>query len=129
MSPDKLLFYAGLAGFSGVALGAFGAHALHDALAARNTASIWETAVHYQLFHAVGLLAIAAWRSGSEARTPSGLNAAALCWLGGTFLFSGSLYVMALGAPRAFGWITPVGGLLLLAGWCLIAIHGWSAKP
>jgi uncharacterized membrane protein YgdD (TMEM256/DUF423 family) len=43
-------------------------------------------------------------------------------------LFSGSLYGMALGAPRAFGWITPVGGLLLLAGWSLIAMHGWRAS-
>jgi uncharacterized membrane protein YgdD (TMEM256/DUF423 family) len=129
MSSNKLLFSAGLAGLLGVALGAFGAHALHDALAERQTAALWETAVRYHLIHAVGLLGLAGWTAGAAARLPSCLNAAAVCWIGGMVLFSGSLYGLALGAPRAFGWITPVGGLLLLAGWSLIAIHGWRAKP
>jgi uncharacterized membrane protein YgdD (TMEM256/DUF423 family) len=129
MSPKRLLLYAGLAGFSGVALGAFGAHALRDALASRQTAALWETAVRYHLIHAVGFLGLAGFASKEAPQLPPCLNAAAACWISGTILFSGSLYGMALGAPRAFGWMTPLGGLLLLAGWSLIAIHGWRAKP
>jgi uncharacterized membrane protein YgdD (TMEM256/DUF423 family) len=128
MSPNRLLCYAGLAGLLGVALGAFGAHALHNVLAERQTAALWQTAVLYHLVHAVALLGLAGWTAGTEARLPSRLNAAAACWISGMLLFSGSLYGMALGAPRAFGWITPVGGLLLLAGWSLIAMHGWRAS-
>jgi uncharacterized membrane protein YgdD (TMEM256/DUF423 family) len=128
MSSNKLLFSAGLAGLLGVALGAFGAHALHDVLAERQTVALWQTAVLYHLVHAVALLGLAGWAPGTDSRLPTCLNAAAACWISGMVLFSGSLYGMALGAPRAFGWITPVGGLLLLAGWSLIAMHGWRAR-
>ena len=129
MSPNRLLCYAGLAGLLGVALGAFGAHALRDVLAERQTTALWQTAVLYHLVHAVALLGLAGWAAVREARLPSLLNAAAACWISGIILFSGSLYGMAVGAPRAFGWITPTGGLLLLTGWSLVAIHGWRAKP
>src|SRR5664280_187177 len=128
MSPNRVFFYAGLAGLLGVALGAFGAHALHDSLAQRQTAAFWQTAVLYHLIHAVGLLGLAGWTAGAAARLPSGLGAAAVCWIAGMILFSGSLYGLALGAPHAFGWITPLGGLLLLAGWGLVAIHGWHTS-
>ena len=128
MSPNRLLCYAGLACLLGVALGAFGAHALHDVLAERQTTALWQTAVLYHLIHAVALLGLAGWTAGREARLPSLINAAAACWISGMLLFSGSLYGMALGAPRVFGWITPVGGLLLLAGWSLVAMHGWRTS-
>lgn len=128
MSPNRVFFYAGLAGLLGVALGAFGAHALHDSLAQRQTAALWQTAVLYHLIHAVGLLGLAGWTAGTAVRLPSGLGAAAVCWIAGMILFSGSLYGLALGAPHAFGWITPLGGLLLLAGWGLVAIHGWRTS-
>src|SRR5664280_861259 len=61
MSPNRVFFYAGLAGLLGVALGAFGAHALHDSVAQRQTAALWQTAVFYHLIHAVGLLGLAGW--------------------------------------------------------------------
>jgi uncharacterized membrane protein YgdD (TMEM256/DUF423 family) len=125
MSPKRLLFYAGLSGLLGVALGAFGAHALHDILAQRQTVAIWQTAVLYHLIHAVGLLGLAGWNSVAATRLPAGLSGAAICWIAGTILFSGSLYGLALGAPHGFVWITPLGGLLLLIGWGLVAIHGW----
>lgn len=141
MSSNRLLLSAGFCGLLGVALGAFGAHALHDILAQHQTTALWQTAVFYQLIHAVALLGVAGWAVGTPMIPPAGvssshlspaagsrhLRAAAVCWIGGIILFSGSLYALALGAPRGLGWITPIGGLLLLAGWALVAIQGWRA--
>jgi uncharacterized membrane protein YgdD (TMEM256/DUF423 family) len=110
---------AGLLGFSGVGLGAFGAHALKETLAAAGTLPLWQTAVLYQLIHAVALLAVGA---GSAAGTPA--HWIARCWTVGVLLFSGSLYGLALGGPKFLGSITPLGGLALLTGWFLVA---WTA--
>lgn len=90
-------------GFLGVALGAFGAHALQGRLDERGQ-ELWRTAVAYQMWHALAILAVS--DKGSK-----GLFAA------GVAVFSGTLYALALGAPRPLGMVTPVGGLLLLAGW------------
>ena len=112
---------AGLLGLTGVALGAFGAHALKDQLTASGHLETWRTAVLYQLLHAVALLALAGWRTGesdSDRRT-------ALCWVTGTVLFSGSLYWLSLGGPRWLGPITPLGGLALLTGWLLLVVRTW----
>lgn len=87
-------------GFLGVALGAFGAHALKDKV----DPELWRTAVSYQMWHALAILAIA-----SPTAKP--------LFLAGTVIFSGTLYALALGAPRWLGAVTPIGGLLLLAGW------------
>lgn len=106
-------FLAYLAGGLGVGLGAFGAHALKPRLLELGTLGIWEKAVLYQLVHAVAVVAILAGKS-----PPRGI---AWCWLAGIFLFSGSLYGLALGGPRWLGPITPVGGLCFLLGW------GWAA--
>ena len=100
---------AALLGFFGVALGAFGAHGLKDVLSENGTAAIWQTAVLYHLLHAVASL----WAS---ERRPLVL----WIWVAGTVVFSGSLYVLALTNIRWLGAITPVGGLLLLAGWGLL---------
>jgi uncharacterized membrane protein YgdD (TMEM256/DUF423 family) len=110
---------AALLGFLGVALGAFGAHALKDALQARGTLATWQTAVLYQLVHAVALLALVGVLPPGR---PTGRIAT--CWIGGILLFSGSLYLLALGGPRWLGPVTPLGGLGFLAGWLLLA---WSA--
>lgn len=117
----------GVFGFTGVFMGAFGAHALKAALQARGTHDTWETGVFYQLIHAATLLGVAAWdgRAATQAILParSWLARAACCWSLGILLFSGSLYALALGgSPRLLGPITPLGGLALLAGWgCVIA--------
>ncbi len=103
-------------GFLGVALGAFGAHALKPMLAAFGTADIWVTAVHYQLVHAVALLALAA--AGRASRLVMWL------WIAGVVVFSGSLYILAASDVRWLGAITPLGGLALLAGWLLLLIRG-----
>lgn len=105
----------GLAGASGVLLGAFGAHALRGHLDA-SAMGWWQTATQYQLWHALALaLAVHAGR-GRAGRV------AVLAFAIGIVLFSGSLYAMALGAPRWFGAITPLGGLGFVAGWVALAM-------
>lgn len=100
---------------SAVVLGAFGAHALKDILIARSTVSVWETAVRYQMWHALALLVVSLF---PEKQTFPG---AAMPFLViGTLLFSGSLYALATGAPSWIGPITPIGGLCLITGWSLL---------
>lgn len=103
---------------TGVAAGAFGAHALKSWLPAERL-SAFETAVRYQALHALALFACA-WVMQSW---PSRIAlAAGVCFALGTVLFCGSLYALALlGEPR-FGVIAPFGGIALLAGWALLAI-------
>jgi uncharacterized membrane protein YgdD (TMEM256/DUF423 family) len=129
MSQNRLFFVVGLLGVAGVLLGASGAHALREQLIQRQTAGLWQTAVLYHLVHTAALLALASQKDATAGRMSAVRAAAAFCWMGGILLFSGSLYGLALGAPRALGPITPVGGVLLLAGWVLVAIHGWRQRP
>jgi uncharacterized membrane protein YgdD (TMEM256/DUF423 family) len=118
-----IAFAAGLLGFLGVVMGAFGAHALKETLTAHGTLETWRTAVLYQLVHSVALLALVGWRE-ALAKT---LRVAAWCFVAGVVLFSGSLYWLALGGPGFLGPVTPLGGLSLLAGWGLIAVTAWKA--
>ncbi|MFN3608856.1 MAG: DUF423 domain-containing protein [Hyphomonas sp.] len=114
---NRLVPAAALIGFLSVAFGAFGAHALDGTLTEEGI-EWWQTATLYGLTHAGA--ALAAGLSGRGGRIAVG------GWLmvGGAVIFAGTLYAMALGAPRWFGAITPVGGLTLLAGWIMIAIGG-----
>jgi len=114
--------FGSILGALGVLAGAFGAHALDGVLSERGTRSIWETAVLFHLLHAVAVSALG-WSSGPVIwKSFSGL--ASIAWIGGIFLFSGSLYILATGGPRFFGPVTPPGGLLLLIGWGLAILHG-----
>ncbi len=125
---NKINLSAGLLGLSGVALGAFGAHALKAALSAHGTTDIWETAVHYHLIHAVAALAVGV-ASGSPDPRPW-LARAAVCWPVGVVFFSGSLYALALGAPSRWLWpVTPLGGLFFLLGWSFVIIDGLRPDP
>lgn len=109
-------------GATGVALGAFGAHALRGLLEAAGTLEVWETAVRFQLLHAAALLGLAAWMRAS-ARPPGAPSRwAARLWVAGSLLFCGSLYLLALGGPRWLGPVTPVGGAALIAGWVAAAL-------
>lgn len=105
-----------LYGFLGVALGAFGAHGLAEALEARKATAIWKTAVQYQIWHALGLLLLALLQQDDRP-----VAAAGTAFIIGTAIFSGTLYGIGLGGPRWLGAITPLGGLGLLAGWLLLA--------
>ncbi len=125
------LLIVGIFGISGVGLGAFGAHLLRDELALRSMQSTWETAVSYQLIHTVALLALVLFQNLNRASASSFLTWTARLWTAGILLFSGSLYVLAMGGPKIFGPITPMGGIALLAGWgCIIleALHS-PKKP
>ncbi|HEY4302174.1 MAG TPA: DUF423 domain-containing protein [Candidatus Didemnitutus sp.] len=115
-SPNWILIAAGALGFLGVALGAFGAHALKETLESHATLDLWRTAVLYQLVHAVALFALAIGRVGAM----PGAAPVGGCWLAGVVLFSGSLYGLALGGPKILGPVTPLGGLSLLVGWALV---------
>lgn len=128
MSPYRLYCFAGLLGVTAVALGAFGAHTLSESLLRRQTINLWQTAVLYHLVHAVAVLALTGWKTDAAGRLPRTIAAAAFCWSGGVVLFSGSLYGLALGAPRQLGPVTPIGGLLLLAGWVLVISSGFRQR-
>ena len=122
MNYRTTLLAAGLFGATGVAFGAFGAHALRDGLVERGTAATWETAARYHLIHAVALLGVAAWLKQAVGAAQRRVGWAAACWSVGIILFSGSLYGLALGGPRWLGPVTPLGGVALLAGWgCVCA--------
>lgn len=107
-----------LLGASAVMLGAFGVHALQGRLTPQE-AGWWETGVQYQMWHALALLLTAALPLSRPA-------AAAWCFTAGALIFSGTLYLMALGLPRWLGAVTPVGGVLLIAGWLLLGWSGFS---
>ena len=112
-----------LSGGLAVAAGAFGAHGLRDHLDGR-LFETFEIAVRYQMYHALALLAVA-WVAGRRPGTP--VRAAGVCFVGGTVIFSGSLYVISLGGPRWLGMVTPLGGVALLCGWLLLAVAAWRA--
>jgi uncharacterized membrane protein YgdD (TMEM256/DUF423 family) len=110
-----------VAGFLGVALGAFAAHALKPTLPP-DLLAVFETGVRYQMYHVFALLA-AAW--GSERWPSRAFTAGGGLFVAGIVIFSGSLYLLALTGIRALGAVTPLGGLAFLAGWLCLA---WGAR-
>lgn len=107
-------------GFLAVLLGAFGAHALRARLSPE-LLGIWKTANEYHFYHALALLLV-----GVLARTgKTGLAAPTVCFVAGTLVFCGSLYLLALSGQRWLGAITPLGGLLFLAGWAWLTWATW----
>jgi len=115
---DRLFFGVGaVSALIAVAAGAFGAHALRARLTPEYL-SVFETASRYQMYHALGLLAVA-W---AVTRWPGVLPVwAGWLFVAGTVLFSGSLYLLALTGARGWGAVTPLGGAAFLIGWvCLL---------
>jgi len=104
-----------------VAFGAFGAHALKEKLSEHYLA-VWETAVQYQMFHAIGLLVIGILMSSSLFGASTQLTWAGYLLLGGIIIFSGSLYVLSLSGIGILGAITPIGGVAFIAGWIMLII-------
>lgn len=119
MSPihDRLALRLGaLFGLFGVILGAMVAHGpLHDYLERERHIDIWRTALMYQWFHALALLAVGQGRTARRGTV--------ICWLIGVVFFSGSLYILALDASQKWaGPLTPLGGLFLILGWAWLWI-------
>lgn len=122
MQQSTAFRVSAVVGFLAVALGAFGAHGLKDVLARHETTATWQTAVLYHLVHAAVLLALTlgpgtagnrGWRAGPW-----------WCFALGLLVFSGSLYVLGVTGIRGLGAVTPIGGVLLLAGWGWLALQG-----
>lgn len=123
MSSARVLAIAGLLLALATVLGAFGAHALKGQLAP-DQLQVYETAVRYHFFHALGLLGV-----GLTLRfvDTGPVRWAALLIIVGVVLFSGSLYALTFGAPRPVGIVTPFGGLALIAGWIAYAVGLWRS--
>jgi len=111
-----------LVGALAVVFGAFGAHALKSVLTP-DAIAVWNTGAHYHLLHAVLLVSIAFQKESYRGR-----DRAWSLLLAGIVLFSGSLYVLAWSGIRIVGAVTPVGGVLLIAGWLQLGVSGWRAR-
>ena len=109
-------------GLLGVALGAFGAHALRAMLDASGRAATFETAVKYQFYHALALVLVGLLMHtfGSNPTIVKLLNWSGYSFLGGVIIFSGSLYILCFTGVTWLGAITPLGGLAMIAGWALM---------
>lgn len=114
----RVAVLVGVTGASAVLLGAFGAHALRGVLDARGS-ELWRTAVDYHVWHALALAVAAGLGHGRSRRL------AMFAFAAGIVLFSGSLYALALGAPRWVGILTPFGGLAFVVGWLAL---GWTLR-
>ncbi len=116
VQPRIWMVLACVSAIMAVTAGAFGAHGVSDP-----QAKSWlQTGAHYQLVHAVAVFAcVMLWRQGGSAA-----QLAAWLFLAGGLVFAGTLYLMAIGAPRALGAVTPIGGVLLILGWAAL---GWTA--
>lgn len=109
----------------GVVLGAFGAHGLRDRLAT-DMLAVFETGVRYHLIHGIGLIVVA-W---ATSRWPNHwVESAGWLFVVGILIFSGSLYVLAISGVRWLGAVTPVGGVCLILGWCVLAIGAYRGAP
>ncbi|GLC88976.1 DUF423 domain-containing protein [Lysinibacillus piscis] len=106
-----------------VVLGAFGAHALKDKFTEPRYAAIWETAVQYHMYHALGLIGIGILANEALWGASSLFAWAGYLMFAGIVFFSGSLYVLAVTGIKKLGAITPIGGMLFIVAWVLVAVE------
>lgn len=117
MNTTTLLRTGALLGAMAVALGAFGAHALKETLAANQRLDTYELAVRYHFYHALALAITALVPAGYHTKR---LRLAAWAFLAGIVLFSGSLYLLSLTGIQGFAFVTPAGGVAFIAGWLIL---------
>lgn len=117
------LLLGSVSAFMAVAVGAIGAHALRGQLT-EHSLSVYQTAVQYQFWHALGLILIALLSASRQFSRM--LLWAGLLMAGGILLFSGSLYALALSGAKFYAVFTPVGGVAFLGAWLLLGIYGWK---
>lgn len=123
MSERHTIAFGALSMAIAVVLGAFGAHAWNDQLVADGQLENWHTAVRYQAWHALALVAVGLMPKALAPRITAPF------FVVGSVLFSGSIYGLALGGPGAvLGPITPLGGTLLIVGWGALAWSAFRAK-
>ena len=118
-NPARVFAFGTLSAAVAVGLGAFGAHALRSVLNPHELLT-YETAVRYQMYHALALMAAGLGARFWAPETPRNFVFAAWCFAIGTMLFSGSLYVLSLSGALWLAYLTPVGGILFLAGWIFL---------
>ncbi|KOF12297.1 membrane protein [Planococcus glaciei] len=109
-----------------VAFGAFGAHLLEGRVADKYL-DTWQTAVQYQMFHAIGLMVVGILMSSSLIGALGSLSWAGYLMLAGIIIFSGSLYVLSLTGISILGAITPIGGVAFIAGWIMLIVAASKA--
>jgi uncharacterized membrane protein YgdD (TMEM256/DUF423 family) len=114
-----ILMSASVFGALSVMIGAFGAHALRATLEAQNRIETFETAVKYQFYHTIALLAIGLLMYKVSDKL---LGYAGYSMIGGILIFSGSLYILCLSGVRWLGAITTIGGVLMIVGWVLLLL-------
>ena len=107
-------------GAIGVAMGAFGAHMLRDTVTPRML-SVWNTATHYQLWHALALVLVAILLARDSGQSAS-MRVAGWAFVIGVLVFSGSLYVLVATGKTWLGAVTPIGGTALIVGWVALAV-------
>ncbi len=120
-----ILLSSAILGGLGVMIGAFGAHALKDMLEASGRLETFETAVKYQFYHVLAMLAIGLLMYKIE---DTKLAYAGVSMLTGTIIFSGSLYILCATGVTKWGAVTPIGGVFMIIGWILLAIVFASLK-
>ncbi len=122
---DRLFISLGAASaFLAVAAGAFGAHALGGRLSP-DLIAVYQTGVTYQMYHALGLLAVGILLGRFSVGGSPWLTASGWLFVAGTVLFSGSLYGLSLSGISALGAITPLGGVAFLVGWAALGAGIW----
>lgn len=124
MDQKNTLLTGAVFGGLAVAIGAFGAHALRPLLEDNARTETFELAVRYQFYHAFAILFSGALMMHFPSRQ---LNRAAVCFALGIAIFSGSLYILSLSGASIWGAVTPIGGVLFIAGWILLFL-GINAK-
>jgi uncharacterized membrane protein YgdD (TMEM256/DUF423 family) len=121
----SFMIIAAISGLIAVILGAFAAHGLKQTLSP-SAVQTFQVGVQYQMYHALALLAVGILMH-IKPGLP-GLKASGIAYILGALLFSGSLYALALGAPRWLGPATPLGGLSFMCGWLLLAVAAWRLR-
>ncbi|MEO6079456.1 MAG: DUF423 domain-containing protein [Steroidobacteraceae bacterium] len=117
MKPERVMGIAAALVAAGIGIGALGSHALRAVLSPRQAESL-ATAVNYQLLNSLGLLLVGVLMKNTAI---TGLGCVALVLIAGIACFSGGIYLMLAGAPDLVGLVTPVGGVLLIVGWSVLA--------
>ncbi len=124
MTGKAVIITAAVLGALSVGIGAFGAHGLESTLTANNRVETFETAVKYQFYHTLALLLLGVLMLNYD---QSQFNVAAICFIVGIAIFSGSLYTLSLTNMTWLGAVTPIGGLAFILGWAYLALGAYKA--